>query len=1101
MDRLLHAVSSFPAASNVLANGESDKGFGPVLELAKRLFHVPVALITVRTEADAPISVWGSGQPHLDGSECTLPFHSSALISDERLIIADTATSNGVPADVIAKLGSMRFLAYARLSPPAGYSGHLWLLDDTPHDPDQTASDLLDHLAALATEVLEIRQLKAAHDRDLHLIDAALDALPDSFFVFTPEGKLLTWNSELKTTTGYSDLALEEINVVDFFDGPDRERIATAIEHVLDGENVTVEAKLRTKSGTYVPREFSGALLHDGTGSIRGICGIGRDISERRENEQRLRESEAFLKATKNALSAHIAVLDESGTIQRVNDAWRQFAADNDADIHAVGPGANYFAACENATGRGSKGATDVATALRALFAGERDHFTIEYPCHSPDKKRWFQLNATRFSIDDQPYAVVVHEEITDRKHYEDDLIAAKNAAEEANQLKSAFLANMSHEIRTPLTSILGFSEVLLDKIDGESGELVRVIYDSGRRLRETIESVLDLAQLESGTMNIETESVDVSHRAREAYRLFESHAAQHGLDFHLALPEDPVEAELDAAALDRILNNLISNAIKFTKEGSVSLGVAQQSETIALEVSDTGVGIGEAFQSELFEAFKQESEGLDREFEGSGLGLTITHRLVQLMRGTIDIDSQKGEGTTITVRFPRKQSDPALDGAPSADLQPDAEAPSQRRVLAVEDNDSTRRLLKRMLEAEYAVDTAATVDEALTRIANNQYDVVVLDINLSERRTGVEVLHEIRTMARYDEVPVIACTAYGLQGHHQRFLEVGFAGVIAKPFTKNSLLGGIEDAFTAEAPRVATEEEDELGEDIELPPLPHTLPDIVDLLATGDDSPDVERLTRILKQDPVISFWLLRYANSAYFNLRNKISTVNRAVTYLGFRPVCNLVLTEVLRHHIGDADTPEAQQVQDYLIRTGLGAALYAKKLADYLGGPFDPEVAYAGGMLSQLGRFLLLSKDPTGYAEIWALPEDDSAIAPPPIGQEILHFGVDSVALGARVARAHHFTEEISAIIQHLHRPDRTLSTALRTLTLTVALSLQAAQALHTNGDWTSFQACRTHLDEDLLDRLVALADVPGEELLYLIYDEADDVTTFVEMITRD
>jgi hypothetical protein len=108
---------------------------------------------------------------------------------------------------------------------------------------------------------------------------------------------------------------------------------------------------------------------------------------------------------------------------------------------------------------------------------------------------------------------------------------------------------------------------------------------------------------------------------------------------------------------------------------------------------------------------------------------------------------------------------------------------------------------------------------------------------------------------------------------------------------------------------------------------------------------------------------------------------------------------------------------------------------------------------------------------------------------------------VALGARVARAHHFTEEISAIIQHLHRPSRTLSTARRTLILTVGLSLQAAQALHTNGEWTTFQECRSHLDEDILDQLVSLCDTPGEELLYLIYDEADDVTTFVDMITRD
>lgn len=245
------------------------------------------------------------------------------------------------------------------------------------------------------------------------------------------------------------------------------------------------------------------------------------------------------------------------------------------------------------------------------------------------------------------------HRIVEERKNYETEILSAKEHAEELVRLKTAFLTNMSHEIRTPLTSIIGFAQILGEEIEGSQSEFLTLIEQSGKRLLDTINSVLDLARLESNSVKIETEDIDVAEMIDEAIVLLQPLAIRRGIGLAAEGTDKPLKAEIDKTGLDRILNNLVGNAIKFTDQGGVVVRLIRGETTMKIQVEDTGIGISEQFIPYIFDDFKQESNGPSRSFEGSGMGLSITRKLLDVMGGTIEVESTKGVGTTFTVSLP----------------------------------------------------------------------------------------------------------------------------------------------------------------------------------------------------------------------------------------------------------------------------------------------------------------------------------------------------------------------------------------------------------------------------------------------------------------
>ncbi len=243
-------------------------------------------------------------------------------------------------------------------------------------------------------------------------------------------------------------------------------------------------------------------------------------------------------------------------------------------------------------------------------------------------------------------------------QRHDRELRLAKDAAEEMARLKSAFLANMSHEIRTPLTGILGFTQMLADEVSGHQQDWVDCVQQSARRLLDTLNSVLDLARIESGSLDIEFVQVDVVDEVNHVAQFFAPLAGEKGLTIEVRQRTGTTHVETDPNWLTRILQNLVRNAIKFTDTGSVTISVDGTAEALVLEIADTGIGISTEFIPHLFDEFKQESAGLTRSHEGTGLGLAITHKLVDRMGGSIEVQSEKDVGSTFTVKIPRRPAE-----------------------------------------------------------------------------------------------------------------------------------------------------------------------------------------------------------------------------------------------------------------------------------------------------------------------------------------------------------------------------------------------------------------------------------------------------------
>ena len=241
---------------------------------------------------------------------------------------------------------------------------------------------------------------------------------------------------------------------------------------------------------------------------------------------------------------------------------------------------------------------------------------------------------------------------LEEQRRYEQELIAARDKAEESARLKEAILNNMSHEIRTPITAILGFSEILAMEVKGDLQEFVHYIDENGKRLLHTLNGVLDLSRIETEGVSLSPEPLDAVELVRGSVSVLAPLAARKGVAVHI---EAPVALPIfsDRFALERVVSNLVSNAVKFTSEGAVTVSLAAEGDAAVLRVTDTGVGIAADFIPHLFEAFKQESGGLSRTFEGSGLGLAIVQRYVASMGGAVSVTSVKGEGSTFTVRLP----------------------------------------------------------------------------------------------------------------------------------------------------------------------------------------------------------------------------------------------------------------------------------------------------------------------------------------------------------------------------------------------------------------------------------------------------------------
>jgi len=518
----------------------------------------------------------------------------------------------------------------------------------------------------------------------------------------------------------------------------------------------------------------------------------GRDITILKKAENALRESEEKYKTTFKTIPDAIVLAKIDGTIIDVNDSFStQSGYQREEVIGASLHDMNIYAVPEERD-----------RLIDALYKdGKVDKFETVFRCKDGSFNTEL-ISASIINYNNEHHILSIVRDITDRKEIEKELVASKEKAEEASRLKSSLLLNMSHELRTPLNGILGFSRLLEESLTNpEYKEMAGIISISGKRLMSTLNSIMELAQVEADRTHVKIENMDIGSITAEILNLHKDLFENKGIQLVESI-EKGICARLDKKLFGNILFHLIDNAAKYTDRGTVNLSVGKETRHTGsyavIKVKDTGIGISGEKLGYIFEAFRQGDEGIGRSYEGTGLGLTLCKKFTTLMYGEIGVESKVGAGSTFILRFPLSEEIQVTDGEPSPDgeIIPRADAKDKPRVLIVEDNKANSDLMVIYLQNQFITDQVYNGIHAVKMAYLNNYDLILMDINLGQGMNGIESSREIRKIDHYLNIPMIAVTGYSTEKEKEQILSQGFDGFLSKPFDKKGLITIIKNTL-----------------------------------------------------------------------------------------------------------------------------------------------------------------------------------------------------------------------------------------------------------------------------------------------------------------
>jgi PAS domain S-box-containing protein len=538
---------------------------------------------------------------------------------------------------------------------------------------------------------------------------------------------------------------------------------------------------------------------------------IIRDISERKTISEGIDfEDSSKLNAILESSQSIIYALDKKFNYITFNSAHKR--AIKYAYEMEIEPGGNYLNLPYI-----KKNKTVVRQYLKRALGGEQFTINEVFGDGTLFKKDYeTTFNPIKNQLGEITGIAVFSQDITIRKKAEDRLIQAKAAAEAASRAKSEFLSNMSHEIRTPMNAIMGLTDLLMAKnTDNPDFEKLNAIRYSAENLLRIINEILDFSKIDAGKMVIEEAPFDLRELVNELVRSLQPSAKNKGLDFSANIaPDVPLKLTGDRVRLSQILTNLTSNAIKFTNYGSVVVNIntisrAAERVSLSLEVADTGIGIPKEKIETVFDSFTQAHSNL--KYGGTGLGLTITKRLVEIQAGNISVNSKPGIGSTFTAIIPYKIT--AFDVA-NVIPQILTHIPDFTgiKVLVVEDNQMNRFLVGQILNTwNVEVDMAEDGLEAIKKVEDNEYNLILMDLQMP-RMDGFEATDYIRNKMQepVSLTPIVVLTADVMPETRERALQLGISRFITKPFKQPDLynaiveITGVKDNFSIlETPKV----------------------------------------------------------------------------------------------------------------------------------------------------------------------------------------------------------------------------------------------------------------------------------------------------------
>jgi PAS domain S-box-containing protein len=625
-----------------------------------------------------------------------------------------------------------------------------------------------------------------------------VDAAPDGLIVTDANGTILLVNAEACRMFGYAADELVGKTVDTLVPAGVRPRHTAHVTGYTSAPRLRpmgsgLDLKGSRKDGSEFPVEISLSPIKTADGMMI-TAGI-RDISVRRALEEDKRRANSYLTSAVDAVQEAFALFDERDNVVMVNSAGRQLFG---AHLGASIVGRSFLEVLDHALGAGAFDfSTESKDKLRARWLAYHadPHGTLEVRTGTG---RYLRV-AERKTAEHGTVAMIT--DVTDDIQRASELSTAREQAEAASAAKSEFLSSMSHELRTPLNSILGFAQLLerdrRNPLDPRQLERLQYVLRGGEHLLKLIDDVLDLAKIEAGSITISTESVALQDLLPEVVHTMEPMAARAQIQIATELAPSTPPVSADRTRLAQVLMNFGSNAIKYGREGGhLTFRVQSTERAVRITVADDGIGIPEAKRAKLFEPFQRAGQEAGP-IEGTGIGLTISKRLAEMMHGTVGFTSTEGKGSEFWVEVPVHQA--AARRARASDVErksvPAAVGDTRHTIVYVEDNPSNIAFMRDVIEDLPGVElvTAPTAEIGIELIRARQPRLVIMDINLPGM-SGFDAVNRLREWPETKDIPVIGLSAAALAKDTLRAKDAGFYRYLTKPVKVAELMATLDE-------------------------------------------------------------------------------------------------------------------------------------------------------------------------------------------------------------------------------------------------------------------------------------------------------------------